>query len=418
MWWQQPGLLESYLEDFLSDALHRRGLAELLLDGNTRPEDLLPNPRHFGFSSLDMVELARRFALALGLDRTGISDLLLARRSAEGWLGVARRSLEIDASRFVFHTSGTTQSPKPVTHETWRLQREIDCLATLLSKPARMLSLVPLHHIYGFIWAIVLPAHWQIPMLRVKPERTLPDHWAAQFRDGDMIIATPDIWSLVARLEVKLPPRFIGISSTAPLSPEVAARLRLSYPDATLMEVFGSTETAAIGWRTKDGDTFNLLPYWQLTTDGERARLVDIDTGDARLLDDGMRIVNATRFEPLGRQDQVIQIAGHNVSLTAVTRLLCTYPGMADALVRPADTPMGLRLKLYCVLEQAPASATTWYEHFSQWLDVNLGHLPPPISIVIGDSRPENVMNKAVDWPDSTGKPVFGCLRSEFAQSH
>lgn len=84
MWWQQPGLLDSYLDDFLGDALHRRGLGDLLFDADTRAGDLLTHSRHFGYTSLDMVELARRFASMLGLDRTGISDLLLARRSAEG----------------------------------------------------------------------------------------------------------------------------------------------------------------------------------------------------------------------------------------------------------------------------------------------------------------------------------------------
>lgn len=417
MWWQQAGLLDSFLDDFISDALHRRGLGDLLLDADTRATELLTNPRHFGFSSLDMVELARRFAQTLGLDRTGISDLLLARRSAEGWLGVARRSLEIDDSQFVFHTSGTTASPKPVTHYTWRLQREVNMLATLLNKPARIVSMVPTHHIYGFIWAIILPAHYRILMLRMRPEQSLPEDWAAQLRDGDMIIATPDIWSLVDRLDVKLPRYFTGISSTAPLAAEVAASLRQDHPDAVLMEVFGSTETAAIGWRIKDGSAFNLLPYWQLTTAGDDVRLIDRDSGDAHGLHDNFCIVNADQFKPLGRLDQVVQIAGHNVNLPAVARILCTYPGITDALVRPVDTAAGLRLKLYCVLAQAPESANTWYEHFSQWLGTQLGHLPPPSSIVIGDTRPVNTMNKAIDWPESTGKPVSGCLRSDFSLS-
>jgi hypothetical protein len=111
VWWQQTSALENWLDDFLRDALLRRGLGHILADGSANAHDLLSAPRDFGFSSLDMLTLASRFATCLGIERTGLEDLLLARRSADGWLAVAQRSLAIVDSQMRFYSSGSTGAP-------------------------------------------------------------------------------------------------------------------------------------------------------------------------------------------------------------------------------------------------------------------------------------------------------------------
>ncbi|MDP1757247.1 MAG: hypothetical protein Q8L38_07360, partial [Pseudohongiella sp.] len=57
-WWQQPGALERWQEDFFSDALRRRGKSELLQDEQALPSQLLSRYKELGFSSLDMLTLA------------------------------------------------------------------------------------------------------------------------------------------------------------------------------------------------------------------------------------------------------------------------------------------------------------------------------------------------------------------------
>ncbi|MBU2099152.1 MAG: AMP-binding protein, partial [Gammaproteobacteria bacterium] len=273
MWWQQGGL-EQWLGDFLRDALRRRGINPLLTDPHDDVFDLLADPRKFGFSSLDMVQLASRFAACLGLDRTGLSDLLLARRSAKGWCDVARRSRQINDQDIGFYSSGSTASPKLSHHVLSKLQAEAEFFARALPACKRVVSTVPCHHIYGFIWGILLPSESRVPCVFINTAASLPTSWAQQLNDDDMIVATPDIWQLIKDLDITLPARFVGISSTAPLAADTAAFFRARYPQATLAEIYGSTETAGLGWRVADGRGFTLLPWWQLTQQLQVATVV------------------------------------------------------------------------------------------------------------------------------------------------
>lgn len=420
MWFQQPGLLETYLDDFLSDSLHRRGLGELLLNSDTQASDLLADPRHFGYSSLDMVELARRFALALGLDRTGISDLLLARRSAEGWLGVARRSLEIDGSTLHFYSSGSTGEPTASAHSLQRLKRETDFFQTLLPVPKRIVSTVPSHHIYGFIWSVLLPSALACAQLRIHPTRSLPENWAQQLRDDDLIVATPEIWTLLLSQQTKLPDRFTGISSTAPLPAATAAAIRRQYPYATLTEVYGSSETAGLAWRQQDNAAFTLLPFWTLQSQNGNWLVQDQDDGQQYPLSDRLQLHDNSRFSILGRTDTVVQIHGNNIDLAQLADRLQTHIGIKQARVRcdtssgdPGSRPVGLHY--FLALDQAPADIGQWCRSFSDWLADSLGNVPPPRSVTIAPSLPVSTLGKTVSWDPTFYPLVTGCFRSGFA---
>lgn len=167
IWWQREGLLKQWLRDFLRDALRRRGINTLRSDTSLDPFDLLTDPRSAGFSSLDMVQLASRFAVCLGLDKTGLSDLLLARRSAQGWCEVARRSLQINDEHIGFYSSGSTASPVLNRHPLSALSTEAHFFAVTLSQQRhcrRVVSTVPAHHIYGVIRGML-------------PHRTPGNYW-------------------------------------------------------------------------------------------------------------------------------------------------------------------------------------------------------------------------------------------------
>ena len=414
MWWQQPGLLESYLDDFLSDALQRRGLGDLLLEADTRPTDLLTHPRHFGLASLDMVELARRFAHMLGLDRTGVSDLLLARRSAEGWTGVARRSLAIDDSSLHFYSSGSTGEPTPAAHALTKLQREIDAFRALLPTAGRVVSTVPSHHIYGFIWSILLPSALGCERLRVQPARELPATWAGQLRDGDVIVATPDIWSMLLTHQVSLPDTFTGISSTAPLPADTAAAIRRQYANATLIEVYGSSETAGLAWRQQDNTPFTLLSFWTLSQQQEHWIVQDRDDGQQHQLHDKLQQHDDSHITLLGRTDPVVQIHGNNVNLAQLETALQQHTDVVDARVRSDSHEGQTGLHYFVVLEHAPDDIRQWCLNYSDWLADNLGNTPPPRSVVIAPALPADTLNKRIGWTVSQYKGITGCFRSGF----
>lgn len=413
MWWQRDGL-EQWLNDFVHDALRRRGHNALLSGQAGDALDLIASPGKFGFSSLDMVQLASRYAACLGLDRTGLSDLLLARRSATGWCDVARRSRQIYDQQIGVWSSGSTGSPKPVQHDLNKLQSEAEFFARHLPPFKRVVSTVPSHHIYGFIWSHLLPAEAKVPRIFINPGNTLPASWAQQLEDDDLIIAIPDTWRLLKELDIALPHRFTGISSTAPLDADTAAYFRSRNAQTTLAEIYGSTETAGLGWRTVDNAGFALLPWWHLTQTLQVSSVTSSVSKETHLLQDIIEVDRSGLLHVLGRIDNVVQMAGHNVNLTTLAERISAHADIdAAKAVHELNQGNG-RLHYFLALRKEPVNAAHWCMQFSRWLEQNLGDVPPPTSVVIAAGLPRGANNKVVTWDPEHFEPLVGVYRSGF----
>lgn len=411
MWWTQTSTLDCWLDDFLRDALLRRGLGDALAGGTLTTSGLLSSPRDYGFSSLDMLSLASRFASCLGMDRTGLADLLLARRSAEGWLNVAQRSLGIDDKELAFYSSGSTGNPTASKHALRLLQREAASFQNLLPPTSRVVCLVPYHHIYGFIWGILLPEALGAPSIRINPAVTLPSSWCSSLQENDLIVATPELWSMIAALRPVLPSRFVGVSSTSPLAPATAESVNTLYPGASLIEVYGSSETAGIAWRQKPVDPFHLLPYWALQQQTDVWTLKDREHGTEHVLNDRLHAHDNNSFDVLGRRDDVVQIGGHNIDLTRLAQRLCTHPDIHEASARAEKQDDAVVLHYFLALQNRPSEPARWCESFSQWLTDNLGDVAPPASVVLGTELPRSALGKKRAWNSSDYQLCHGIYR-------
>lgn len=413
-WWQQTNSLERWLEDFLSDALRRRGQHELLQAEHFAPPQLLSNYREFGFSSLDMLTLASRFAGCIGLDRTGLSDLLLARRSAAGWCELARRSLQIDDSHLGFYSSGSTGNPTLSMHTTEKLQAEARFFAQLLGSYKRVVCTVPHHHIYGFIWGDLLPQALDVPCISLSPLTSLPVSWAAHLQENDVIVATPDIWQLLLDLGVALPQRFAAISSTAPLAPGVSEAMSARYPESTQIAVYGSTETAGLAWRYWTQPDYQMLPWWALSKQTGPATVFSRQFDEQHTLDDQLVLTHNGRFQLKGRLDDVIQIAGHNINLSTLASTLKSHPDVGGAKARYQHREGNHELHYFLALRQCPSALPAWCEQFSVWLAQQLGDVPPPSSVTLSASLPTNTLNKTLSGDEREYPPIIGVFKNAF----
>ncbi len=176
--------------------------------------------------------------------------------------GDSGRYLDVLAGRgsrllATFYTSGSTGAPVACRKTAGQLLGEAEVLATTfqLGAEARVLSAVPAHHIYGFLFGVLAPV---LGGGAFATDTVMhPEAIADRARAG---LAEP------ANVLCSVPPHVHGLRSLA-AGPTALRRLfcsggRLPADDAAavherlglpITEVLGSTETGGIGWRLSPG---------------------------------------------------------------------------------------------------------------------------------------------------------------------
>ena len=126
------------------------------------------------------------------LHETGMEEYLLRYRKLKDWAEIVSTTLEVKADCLTFRTSGSSRKPKPCHHRVQDLRTEIELHAVRFANAKRILTLVPRHHIYGFLWTILLPQRLQIDVVDVRLWSA--SKLASQIRQGDLLVGSPPIW--------------------------------------------------------------------------------------------------------------------------------------------------------------------------------------------------------------------------------
>lgn len=404
-WWADERTLLRYLSDLLAFELAgaRPGRAP-------RPAPWPPAldfVRDLGADSLELLGMATTLAGALHLrdGGAGADAGLLARPRLADWVRAAREGLAAGASRLSFYTSGSTGSPKRCTHALATLRQEACELARLVPGRRRILSAVPAHHIYGFLFTVLLP-QLEGGMDVVDLRSAGPAFALAQVRPGDLIVAHPGWWEALLRLDPAFGADVAGVSSGAPCPDPVAAGL--AEAGLRLLQVYGSSETAGVGWREAAGAPFALLPWWRRTEGADALERRLPDGAVARYpLQDKLEWRDGRRFLPAGRIDRAVQVGGMNVFPAYVAEVLKMHPRVQDAVVRLMRPDEGRRLKAYVVpqlphlpqlAQLAPADAEALREELAAWLAARLSAAECPAAFSFGACLPRQAGGKPADW--------------------
>ncbi|HIJ61708.1 MAG TPA: 4-coumarate--CoA ligase [Rhodospirillaceae bacterium] len=396
-WWQQSGALRRFAADLLAAELAsmRPGGPAVHPPGGWQ-DDLLLGEEGLGADSLERLRMAAALAEALGTEAGDDGDRLLDLDSFGQWRDICRRRLSADAQTIGFRSSGSTGTAKTCRHDLAGLEQEASVFAALLPGRRRVLTAVPAHHIYGFLFTILLPrALSDIPVLDLRPHS--PAALAGLWRSGDLIVGHPDYWREAARAPSPAPPDIVGVTSTAACPAEVA--IAVAAAGLRLVEVFGATETAGLGWRDDPDAGFRLLPHWRWDGGDIITRTLPGGTAASAVLPDRLEDLGKGLFHPLGRRDAMVQVGGVNVSPAAIAATLRRHPLVADAAVRLMRPEEGTRLKAFVVpkAEAPPPSELAFM--LMKWTE---GELPPPCrprSFSFGPSLPVTLLGKASDWP-------------------
>jgi 4-coumarate--CoA ligase (photoactive yellow protein activation family) len=393
-WWEHEPSLHRFVADLLA--------AELALARPGRPVRPGPWPqgldlaRDLGADSLELLGMATTLDEALGL-QAGAGEDLLARPLLGDWIAAARAGLRAAASHpLTFRTSGSAGTPRRCTHAHATLRQETAQLAQLLPGRRRILAAVPAHHIYGFLFTVLLPRDLGIDTV-IDLRAAAPSAVLAMLRPGDLVVAHPGWWEALARLRPHFPPDLAGVSSSAPCPDALAGDLAAA--GLRLLQVYGSSETAGVGWRAQAGAPFTLLPYWdRVEGTPELVRRLP-DGGTARYpLQDKLEWEDARRFLPAGRVDQAVQVGGTNVFPSYVAEVLRMHPAVADAAVRLMRPDEGRRLKAFVVPRADDSAATELAAQLSGWIAERLTAPERPAAWTFGARLPRQASGKPADW--------------------
>ena len=404
-WHRRRSALARFVADLVADELAHLRPGGMPLPDRPWPGGLALDEQGLGLDSLERLSVAAALNEALHLHESGIEDLLLARSYFGEWLDVAAEGLAAFDARLTFRTSGSSGVAKACPHAVANLLPEVEHLAGLMPGTRRVLAAVPAHHMYGFLLTVLLPARLGCSEV-IDIRRMTPQAVTAMMQSGDLVISHPAHWSLLARHAGHLPPGVHGVTSTAPC-PDALARSLEDIGLGTLMQVYGSSETAGIGTRTAAGSAFRLMPSWSRDARDDHRLLRTAADGSisSHAIPDRLAWLDERHFSVCGRVDEAVQVGGTNVFPARVRQVLLDHPQVADAQVRLMAPEEGSRLKAFVV--PAPgADPAALRSELWRWTESRLTAPERPKAFTVGHQLPRNAMGKVSDWPLDVSQPT------------
>ena len=354
----------------------------------------------YPLDSLSLLNLASHISRVFHLHEFGCEDELLRKRTLGDWCDLLMERWKTGSPHLTFFSSGSTGMPQPMCHRRETLLQEAEELAGLFHDTQRIIALVPAHHIYGFLFTLLLPETLKAPVVegRVMGVRSLSNFLEA----GDLIVSHPFQWAYLCRTLPQVTVPVTGVTSTAPCPPSTFDAVK-EKGISRFVEVYGSSETAGIGWRERPDEDYGLFSFWSRGKND--AHLVRSGSGEQSLTvlaPDRLEWSSPRRFRVVGRRDGAVQVGGHNVYPDGIAIVITEHPEVARCTVRLMRPEEGDRLKAFIVPVkgvQREGLAARIY----QWCRAELRPPQRPGHFEIGEELPSGEMGKRADWRIVTG---------------
>jgi 4-coumarate--CoA ligase (photoactive yellow protein activation family) len=258
---------------------------------------------------------------------------------------------EIDLGRHMVTlvTSGSSGGNQRCPKTGAQLLDEATLLARVfeVGRGARILATAPPHHIYGLLFGVLLPLRSGAAIIRESPLHA--ESVAASLRRyaATHLVSVPAHLAALAEVD-ELPPLECVFSSGAPLPSSTSEPLRVRT-GWRVVEVYGSTETGGVAWRS-GAEPWRPLPGVSVSAADDGRILLSspfLPPGSHPYLGaDLISPVAGGGFHLLGRSDGVAKIAGKRVSLREIEEFLLRQPGVLDcaAIARPSCGPRGAEI--------------------------------------------------------------------------
>lgn len=403
-WFKYPLLLHSYVVDLILAELSalRQGLQIPIFN----PSKISFDESGLQADSLEMMALSIALSRSIHLESSEIEDNLFNKPLLDDWISIALKSLTASSLNISFKSSGSVGFKKYHTHSLAQLEQEAEFLSQLLKGRKRIVRAVPSHHIYGFIFTVLLPRYLDDSVEVIDVRGLSFNAIQAVLQPGDLMIAYPEFWQYCDESNISFPSDIVGINSSGPCPAQIGVNL-LEKNLSSFYEIYGATETAGIGWKIYPSAAYTLFPFWQKTESPTEINRL-IMNGDLKNypLQDNLEWIALNQFILKGRKDEMVQVGGVNVSLNLVREKLMKHPLIKDVAVRIMRPEEGARLKAFIVLkenaeygyEPNDLHIQRIYADVEQYINKNFTTAERPKSVTYGLKLPINKMGKSSDW--------------------
>ena len=255
--------------------------------------------------------------------------------------------LEINSEQLVaiVFTSGSSGKPK-ANHKKWgALFDSAQRVATQLklNHPTQhtLIATVPPQHMYGFETTIIFPLVTGVCVHNSKP--FFPEDIRQTLnavKGNSILVTTPIHLRACSQASLEWPTIDFILCATAPLSVDLAHDAEQQL-QTKLYEIYGCSEAGVIATRktTQDLDWL-LLEDYKLSKNITGVCLITPVSNEEILLSDQIEFVDSQTFRLLGRQSDLIKIAGKRGSLNDLKIKICAMEGIDDAVFfMPDENP-------------------------------------------------------------------------------
>ncbi|MGM0760832.1 MAG: AMP-binding protein [Thermodesulfobacteriota bacterium] len=259
--------------------------------------------------------------------------------------------LHPDQELCAFYTGGSTGAPQKWSKSLRNLLAEAlyHAQAFAVSSKDLILSTVPAHHIYGFLFTVLIPLVAKAsltPRICSFPEEIRHD--MAGFHPS-ILVSIPVHYRALRTCQFMdtSPSLRMALSSAGVLDARDAASF-YQQTRTHVTEIFGSTETGGIAIRSQSRGEQAFTAFsavdWKIASPPEQRLLVRSPflppwaaTDAHGFFQTGDRATACTdnAFFLLGRADGIVKVAGKRVDLDLVQAKLKTIEGVEDAVVVP-----------------------------------------------------------------------------------
>lgn len=297
-------------------------------------------------------------------------------------------------NQFVYlSTSGSTGTPKQILHTQEMMDIEGESVGRHFKDAKRLITLTPRQHLYGLSFAVFFPCIYKIPAVSLAPLPVQP--WKTLLQAGDVLAGFPLFWEYFLKAGNTFPAGVTAVTSTGPCPKGLFKRLQEAGAQR-VVELYGASETGGIGVRYSEEEPFQINDFWEVSNDVEMPKIHRKGIEGWLSFPDKVQFVPPRGIFPLKRMDRIVQVAGVNVSLNRVEKVLQEHPAVQACRVRLMRPEEGKRLKAFVVLQAAYNEEIL--PQLRAYLMKHLSSHEMPRSFTFGAALPTNSMGKDSDW--------------------